>query len=457
MAKQKTIFVCQNCGSQSPKWMGKCADCGEWNTFAEENVNNKPITVESARGLGRGEAKVITLGAASKDVELPIPVSTRMSEFDRVLGGGIVPGSFTLIGGDPGIGKSTLMLQTLAALAQSGKKVLYISGEESVGQTQLRAKRLGAVSDNLYLASETNLDVILNLCNQVQPFLVVIDSIQTVFVPSLQSAPGSVSQVRESAAKMMYLAKTDGISVFLVGHITKDGSIAGPKVLEHMVDTVLSFEGDNNHYFRLLRAIKNRFGPANELGVFEMSGGGLREVSNPSELFLSERGESAPGSAVLSTLEGTRPFLVEVQALAHKTAAVMPRRTAIGVDPNRVHLLLAILDKHLDLNLYAHDVFVNVVGGVKVLEPAADMAIAAALLSSLKGEAISSTACFFGELGLTGEVRGVTFPELRVKEAQKLGFKHFFAPMANKKYLKETDVHFIQSVKELKSRLSDKN
>jgi len=449
MAKQKTIFVCQNCGAQSPKWLGKCPDCGEWNSFQEETPARIATSVESARGLGRGEAHVVTLDTAL-EVDLPRPVSTGMEEFNRVLGGGLVPGSFTLIGGDPGIGKSTLMLQTLENIARSGKKVLYISGEESVGQSQMRAKRLGATSSNLHLASETNLNVILQLCQRVQPFLVVIDSIQTVFLPDLQSAPGSVSQVRESAAKLMYLAKTEGISVLLVGHITKEGSIAGPKVLEHMVDTVLSFEGDNNHVFRLLRAIKNRFGPANELGVFEMSGLGLREVTNPSELFLSERGESAPGSVVFATVEGTRPFLVEVQALASPTNMAMPRRTSIGIDPNRVHLILAILDKHLRLKLYAHDVFVNVVGGVKINEPAADLAVAAALISSLESKSIRPTSCYFGELGLTGEVRGVSLPDLRLKEAAKLGFQQFYLPDANKKHIKtDKSMRLISNVHQL--------
>ena len=437
MAKQRTLFVCQNCGGQSPKWLGKCPDCGEWNTFAEETTAKSQVQgPEAARGLGRGELKVVTLSEAALENEELARVSTSLGELDRVVGGGIVPGSFTLVGGDPGIGKSTLMLQTLANLARSGKKVLYVSGEESVSQTQMRAKRLGASSDNLFLASETNLDVILTLTHQVKPFLVVIDSIQTVFLPDLQSAPGSVTQVRECAAKLMFLAKTDGICVFLVGHITKDGSIAGPKVLEHMVDTVLSFEGDSNHHYRILRSLKNRFGAANEIGVFEMSSGGLAEVLNPSELFLSERSESAAGSAVFCTVEGTRPYLVEIQALATPTNMAMPRRTSLGVDPNRVHLLLAIMDKHLKLNLYAHDVFVNVAGGVRVGEPAADLAVAAALLSSLANAPIPRNHCFFGELGLTGEVRGVSFPEIRLKEARKLGFERFYLPTNNQRHLK---------------------
>ena len=345
------------------------------------------------------------------------------------------------------------MLQTVAHLAKDGRKVLYVSGEESVPQTQMRAKRLGASSDNLYVASETNLDVILSLANSLKPFLIVIDSIQTVFLPALQSAPGSVSQVRECAAKLMFLAKTEGVCVFLVGHITKEGSIAGPKVLEHMVDTVLSFEGDNNHQYRILRGIKNRFGAANELGVFEMNSAGLMEVKNPSELFLAERAQTAPGSAVFCTVEGTRPFLVEVQALATRTNMSMPRRTAIGIDPNRIHLLLAILDKHLNLDLYAHDVFINVAGGIKISEPAVDMAVAAALLSTLKNSPIDKNHCFFGELGLTGEVRGVAFPELRLKEGRKLGFERFFLPLNNQRHLKSEKenkaVSWLSSVKDL--------
>jgi DNA repair protein RadA/Sms len=457
MAKQKTIYVCQNCGGQSPKWLGKCPDCDSWNTFAEETVGRPEARVESARGLGRGEAKVVTLSEAALETEVVRRTTTGLGELDRVLGGGVVPGSFTLIGGDPGIGKSTIMLQTVANLARGGQKVLYISGEESVGQTQMRARRLGATSENLFLASETNLDVILDVATKIKPYLVVIDSIQTVFLPALQSAPGSVSQVRECAAKLMFLAKTEGISVFLVGHITKEGSIAGPKVLEHMVDTVMSFEGDPNHQYRILRGIKNRFGAANEMGVFEMTSSGLVEVENPSELFLSERAESAPGSAVFCTVEGTRPFLVEVQALATRTNMAMPRRTSLGVDPNRVHLLLAIMDKHLRLDLYAHDVFVNIAGGVKLNEPAVDLAVAAALLSSLKNVPIPKSHCFFGELGLTGEVRGVSFPELRLKEAHKLGFERFYAPQNNQRHLKHEkgvgQIVWLETIKDLQKSI----
>ncbi len=453
MAKQRTIYVCQNCGGQSPKWLGKCPECGQWNTLAEEISGKTDVTSDSVRGLGRGDIKAVSLSDEMTHKELA-RVTSGLNELDRVLGGGIVPGSFTLVGGDPGIGKSTLMLQTTSNLGNKDKKILYISGEESVSQTQMRAKRLGASSSNLFIASETNLDVILKLAEQLKPFLIVIDSIQTVFLPELQSAPGSVSQVRECAAKLMFLAKTDGVSVFLVGHITKDGSIAGPKVLEHMVDTVLSFEGDTNHQYRILRGLKNRFGPANEMGVFEMTSTGLNEVANPSELFLSERSESAAGSAIFCTMEGTRPYLVEVQALASRTNMAMPRRTSIGVDHNRVHLLLAILDKHLNLDLYAHDVFVNIAGGIRVAEPAVDLAVAAALLSSLKNYAIPKNRCFFGELGLTGEVRGVNFPELRIREAKKLGFEKFFLPSNNKRHLKSDksdQIEWLESIKDLTS------
>ncbi|MBK9295016.1 MAG: DNA repair protein RadA [Oligoflexia bacterium] len=428
MAKQKTIFACQNCGFQSPKWLGKCPDCSEWNSFAEEKYS-APQTQESARGLGTGDKQFYTVSDFKSENEIPKSQSTNILELDRVLGGGLVQGSFTLLGGDPGIGKSTLMLQAANKLAQNGKKILYISGEESVHQTQMRAKRLNANSENLFIASETNMDAILSLCEKLNPYLVVIDSIQTVYLPQLQSAPGSVSQVRECAAKLMYLAKTKNSSVLLVGHITKDGSIAGPKVLEHMVDTVLSFEGDNTYQYRILRSLKNRFGPVHEIGVFEMLASGLREVKNPSELFLSQSEVSAPGSTVFCAVEGTRPLLVEVQALATRTNMNMPRRTAIGIDVNRLHLILAILDKHLRLDLYAHDVFVNIVGGFKITEPAADLAVAAALLSSLKNSEIPKNLFFFGELGLTGEVRQVSFPELRLKEAQKMGFKKVEKPL----------------------------
>ncbi|MCC6277256.1 MAG: DNA repair protein RadA [Oligoflexia bacterium] len=456
MAKSKTIYVCQSCGAQSPKWMGRCPECQAWNSYVEEISQASAPSTNTARGLGRGESKYVRVTDGLDQSQSIARHATGLQEFDRVLGGGLVQGSFVLIGGDPGIGKSTLMLQMANNLASQTGQVLYISGEESVGQTQLRARRLGARSDNLLIASETNLETILELATKSRPTLLVIDSIQTVFLPQLQSAPGTVSQVRDCAAKLMYLAKTEGITVLLVGHVTKDGSIAGPKVLEHMVDTVLSFEGDSNHYFRILRAIKNRFGAANEMGVFEMSQTGLREVLNPSELFLSERAENAPGSAVFCTIEGTRPYLVEVQALASRTNMSMPRRTTIGLDPNRVHLILAIMDKHLGLDLYAHDVFVNIAGGVKVQEPGIDLAIAAALLSSLKGEPISKGSCFFGELGLTGEVRGVSLPEIRFKEATKLGFDRFCIPKSNQRHLKEVagdQNKWISSIQELRAFL----
>lgn len=448
MAKQKTIYACQNCGFQSAKWLGRCPDCSQWNSFAEES-QSAPQATETARGLGTGEKQFYTVTDIQNNDAPKAGQPTGIQELDRVLGGGLVQGSFTLLGGDPGIGKSTLMLQTAHKLASAENKILYISGEESVHQTQMRAKRLGANSNNLFIASETNLDVILSLAEKTNPYLVVIDSIQTVYLPQLQSAPGSVSQVRECAAKLMYLAKTKNISVLLVGHITKDGSIAGPKVLEHMVDTVLSFEGDNTHQYRILRSLKNRFGPVHEIGVFEMSGQGLNEVLNPSELFLSETASLSPGSVVFCTVEGTRPLLVEVQALAARTNMAMPRRTAIGVDVNRLHLILAILDKHLRLDLYAHDVFVNVVGGLKISEPAVDLAVAAALLSSLKNAQVPRTFCFFGELGLTGEVRGVSLPEIRLKEAKKMGFEKFVIPKSHQKNIKQGT--FVETIKELQS------
>jgi DNA repair protein RadA/Sms len=361
--------------------------------------------------------------------------STGLGEFDRVLGGGLVEGSFVLLGGDPGIGKSTLLLQMAGGLAKSNVTVLYISGEESVSQSGLRAQRLGVHSPRVLMASESNLDVIRDLVKKYKPNILVVDSIQTVFLPEIQSAPGSVTQVRECAAQLMGLAKGSNTSVFLIGHVTKEGQIAGPKVLEHMVDTVLSFEGDLSHQFRLLRALKNRFGATHELGVFQMDASGLVQVDNPSELFLEERGSKLIGSAVFASIEGTRPLLCEIQALTTSTPMPMPRRTSLGFDVNRVHLLIAVLNKHLGLKLSQADVFINVVGGLKLIEPAADLAVAAALVSTENGVEVDSKTCFFGEIGLTGEIRAVSFPEARLREAEKLGFTTFVVPASNRKHL----------------------
>ena len=362
---------------------------------------------------------------------------TGFKELDRVLGGGLVEGSFVLLGGDPGIGKSTLLLQMAGGLALEQQTVLYVSGEESVNQSALRAQRLGVTSGKVHMAAESNLENIRALAAQVKPNVMIVDSIQTVFSPEIASAPGSVSQVRECAAQLMGFAKGNGISVFLIGHVTKDGQIAGPKVLEHMVDTVLSFEGDLSHQFRLLRALKNRFGATHELGVFQMDSSGLIEVENPSELFLEERGARLMGSAVFCSVEGTRPLLCEIQALTNFTPMPQPRRTSIGFDVNRVHLLIAVLNKHLGLRLSNADVFINVVGGLKLIEPAADLAVAAALLSTETEEEVGAKTCFFGEIGLTGEVRAVSMVEARLREADKLGFTSFVLPASNRKHLND--------------------
>lgn len=363
--------------------------------------------------------------------------STGYSEFDRVLGGGLVKGSFVLLGGDPGIGKSTLLLQMAGGLAKDGLKILYVSGEESVSQTGLRAQRLGVGSRNVMIAAESNLEQIKALVQTHKPDVLVCDSIQTIFLPEIPSAPGSVTQVRECAAQLMGLAKGSETSVFLIGHVTKEGNIAGPKVLEHMVDTVLSFEGDLSHQFRLLRALKNRFGATHELGVFTMDSRGLVEVRNPSELFLEERGTQLIGSAVFASIEGSRPLLCEVQALTSYSPMAMPRRTSLGFDVNRVHLLVAVLNKHLNLKLSQTDVFINVVGGLRLIEPAADMAVAAALISTETNVEVDAKTVFFGEIGLTGEVRAVSFVDQRVREAEKLGFQKFVLPASNKKHLND--------------------
>jgi DNA repair protein RadA/Sms len=499
MAKQKikTVYSCQKCGAQRPKWQGQCSDCGAWNSYVEEIFSNTSNSSNQGWAIGASSAQssgsrlnsdVMSLegnlsssganddaqGSKSKStVTLADAVTapsvsrqkTGFSELDRVLGGGAVKGSYTLLGGDPGIGKSTLLIQMAGGLGQNGEKVLYVSAEESVGQTHLRATRLGLKSNQVHVASENNLEHIIALARKIRPSVLIVDSIQTVFLPTIQSAPGSVSQVRECAGHLMVLAKNEGISIFLIGHVTKDGNIAGPKTLEHMVDTVLSFEGDANYQFRILRTQKNRFGAANEIAVFEMDGKGLREVLNPSELFLSERGQKSIGSAVFASMEGSRPILCEIQALVVSSQLAMPRRTCLGWDANRLHILTAVLDKNLDLNLATKDVFVNVVGGFKVSETGADTAVAAAMLSSLQNEALKQDVCFLGEIGLTGEVRGISFAESRVKEAAKLGYNKFILPQGNKRHLKNLleegnsssfdskDFLWINNVKELYNSL----
>ncbi|MGB9699861.1 MAG: DNA repair protein RadA [Thermodesulfobacteriota bacterium] len=428
MAKYKTFFSCQNCGYQAPKWLGKCPDCGSWNSFVEEQYATSLPAPEMTSIGGEGiPPQSITAIVTEEEGRL----KTELSEFDRVLGGGLVIGSVVLIGGDPGIGKSTLLLQALNKLAQQNLPVLYISGEESLRQTKMRAERIGVNSPNLFVLAENSLEKILAEIKKLKPKVAVIDSIQTIFTSQLQSAPGSISQVRESAGKLMMHSKSTGLAIFIIGHVTKEGAIAGPRVLEHMVDTVLYFEGDRGHPYRILRAVKNRFGSTNEIGVFEMKEGGLEEVANPSQLFLAERPIDVPGSVVISCLEGSRPILVELQALVSPTSYGMPRRTSIGVDPNRLSLLVAVLEKKVGLNLAQQDIFVNVAGGVQVEEPAVDLGLISAVASSFLDKPISSKAMVIGEVGLAGEVRGIHQAEVRLKEAAKLGFKKCFLPRSN--------------------------
>ena len=426
----KTVFSCQACGYQTPKWMGKCPDCGEWQSFVEEIQAGKSSR-RSPGTLSASPPKPVPIDAVELDPEDRFLTGIR--EFDRVLGGGLVPGTLILIGGDPGIGKSTLMLQALYGIAENGRKVLYVSGEESVRQMRMRSQRLSAVSSELLVVSENDMESILRMAESVQPDVMVIDSIQTMYSPELTSAPGSVTQVRESAMQLMLMAKKTGTPIFLVGHVTKDGAIAGPRLLEHMVDTVLYFEGDRNHVFRILRTVKNRFGSTNEIGVFEMNASGLNEVANPSAVFLSERPENAPGSVVTASMEGTRPILVELQALASSTSFGNPRRTILGIDQNRVALLVAVMEKKLGLHLMGHDIFINVAGGVKIDEPAVDMGIVSAIASSFLDRPIHIGTVIFGEVGLTGEIRGIGHVEIRVAEAKKMGFNRCLVPQSNLK------------------------
>jgi len=410
--------------------MGKCPDCGQWQTFVEEIQTGRSHQGEM-RILSTPETKPVPINAI--ELEPEDRLLTGIGEFDRVLGGGLVPGTLVLIGGDPGIGKSTLMLQALYGIAEKGSKVLYVSGEESVRQMRIRSQRLAAVSPDVMVVSENDMESILLMAGSVKPHVMVIDSIQTMFSPDLSSAPGSVTQVRESTMQLMLMAKKTGTPVFLVGHVTKDGAIAGPRLLEHMVDTVLYFEGDRNHVFRILRAVKNRFGSTNEIGVFEMNENGLNEVANPSAVFLSERPVNTPGSVVTASMEGTRPILVELQALASSTSFGNPRRTILGIDHNRVALLVAVMEKKLGMHLMGHDIFINVAGGVKIDEPAVDMAIVAAVASSFFDRPIQKGTIILGEIGLTGEVRAISHIENRVAEAKKMGFNRCLVPLSNLK------------------------
>ncbi len=424
--------------------MGKCPDCGTWDSIIEERPTT--ATLHDVK-RSRSNLQLEPVAIDSIELEKENRLLTRMQELDRTLGGGLVPGTLILVGGDPGIGKSTLMLQALYGLANQGLKVLYVSGEESQQQIRLRSQRLGTVSPGLLVVSEVDMDLILANITSEPPQVVVIDSIQTMYNAELTSAPGSVSQVRESAVRLMLMAKKTGIPVFLVGHVTKDGAIAGPKLLEHMVDTVLYFEGDRNHIFRILRAVKNRFGSTNEIGVFEMRDQGLDEVANPSAVFLSERPANAPGSAVTASLEGTRPILVELQALASSTSFGTPRRTILGLDPNRVALLAAVMEKQLGMHLMGYDIFMNVAGGVKVVEPAVDMAIVSAIASSFLDKPISGATVVLGEVGLTGEVRAVGQIDTRVAEAKKMGFKRCLVPDGNMKRIRHMDGITVSGIK----------
>lgn len=431
MAKgKKSVFFCQNCGHEENKWLGQCPMCKEWNTFVEEAVSvSKSSTVKLSK-----EAEIVALKDIKTNDEERI--LTRIGELDRVLGGGIVPGSLVLVGGDPGIGKSTLLLQVCQRLCEDKKQVLYISGEESLRQIKLRANRMGEFREELYLLCETNLEVIRSVIEKRKPDIVVIDSIQTMYSEDVASAPGSVSQVRESTNVFMQLAKGIGISIFIVGHVTKEGTVAGPRVLEHMVDTVLYFEGDRHASYRILRGVKNRFGSTNEIGVFEMRQNGLVEVENPSEFMLNGKPEHASGSVVACSMEGTRPILIEIQALVCGSNFGVPRRTAAGTDYNRVNLLMAVLEKRLGLHLSNYDAYVNIAGGVKMNEPAIDLGIVMAIVSSYKNKAIDEKTIVFGEVGLSGEVRAVSMPEQRVAEAKKLGFETCIMPEVSKAMVK---------------------
>ena len=446
MSKRSLSFVCQNCGAAAPRWQGKCEACGEWNTLTEEGAE-RPAGPGRKAGKGRLFALEPLTGEAHEAPRLP----SGLAEFDRVTGGGFVRGSVLLMAGDPGIGKSTLLIQAAAALARAGHRAVYISGEEAVAQVRLRAERLG-LREAVELAAETSVeDIIATMSEGKTPRLIVIDSIQTMWTELVESAPGTVSQVRGAAQALIRYAKRSGAAVILVGHVTKDGQIAGPRVVEHMVDAVLSFEGEGSHQFRILRAVKNRFGPTDEIGVFEMTGAGLREVANPSELFISARDLGSPGTAVFAGIEGTRPLLVEIQALVAPTSLGTPRRAVVGWDPSRLSMVLAVLEAHCGVKLGGHDVYLNVAGGLRIQEPAADLAAAAALVSSLANAPLPADAVYFGEVSLSGAIRPVAQAAARLKEAAKLGFARAVVPdsaraEAAEPGLKVTDVTSLASL-----------
>ncbi len=435
MAKAKMVYFCQECGYESAKWMGQCPGCRAWNSFVEEPV----VKTTSSGTKAKSSSNALPTRLSEVSLQEEARMTTDISELDRVLGGGIVQGSLVLVGGDPGIGKSTLLLQVCKVLAGKDIPVLYISGEESLQQIKMRAERLGTFSKDLLMLCETNLETIEGVIRKMMPKVVIIDSIQTMYKEDISSAPGSVSQVRESTSVLMQLAKGLGITIFIVGHVTKEGVVAGPRVLEHMVDTVLYFEGERHASYRLLRAVKNRFGSTNEIGVFEMRSSGLEQVPNPSEYMLNGRPEGASGSVVSCAMEGTRPILVEIQALVCHTNFNMPRRTAAGTDFNRVNLLMAVLEKRLGFKLDSCDAYVNIAGGMRLNEPAMDLAIVCAIISSYKNFEISPKTIIFGEVGLTGEVRAVNMVEQRVLEAKKLGFSVCIVPQVNVKSLKNIE------------------
>jgi DNA repair protein RadA/Sms len=429
LSKVKVVFACQACGFESSKWLGRCPDCGEWNSFVEERQAPAPAGGARQATLGLETSKPKPYDSIDGADSPRVP--SGIGEFDRVLGGGIVPGSMVLIGGEPGIGKSTLLLQVAHLLGRSFGAVLYVSGEESERQVKLRGDRLGIAGGGLFLLSETSLERILDQVDALRPAALVVDSVQTMYSAKFPSAPGSISQVREVATQLLFLAKQRGVTIFLIGHVTKDGNLAGPKSLEHIVDTVLYFEGEKRQHHRIVRAVKNRFGAISEMGVFEMAEDGLRPVANPSALFLAERREGSPGSAVVATLEGSRPLLVEVQALVTPTSFGTPRRMSLGIDPNRTSLLLAVLEKRVGLELLGDDVFVSVAGGLEVGEPAADLGVAAAIASSFRNRPVPPHTAMFGEVGLAGEVRSAGQSALRVKEALQMGFTRCLLPGRN--------------------------
>ncbi|CEQ23141.1 DNA repair protein RadA [Paraclostridium sordellii] len=449
MAKIKTKYVCQECGYENSKWLGKCPECSNWNTFVEEIEEKRSKSNKEVFVIDKSSSRPLNINSIETIKEQRF--STCINELDRVLGGGVVKGSLVLVGGDPGIGKSTLLIQVSSNVANSGKKVLYISGEESASQIKMRAQRLGIKSDNLYIFAENNLSIIEAHLESVNPDLIIVDSIQTVFSPEITSAPGTVSQIKEGTSRFMKISKKMGISTFVVGHVTKEGALAGPKVLEHMVDTVLYFEGERFNTYRLVRAVKNRFGSTNELGVFEMREIGLVELENPSKILISEKPKDVAGSVIISTVEGTRPMLLELQALVSPTSFGIPKRTATGVDYNRVSLLMAVLEKRVGMQIQNQDVYINVVGGIKINEPSIDLGIVMSIASSFRNIPIDGNVAITGEVGLTGEIRAVSFIEKRIAECKKLGFTKIIIPKSNYeaiKNIKGIDICPVDSVRQ---------